>query len=90
MPTRVTVPPGCRGLDSRDGTKYKATRSGTVTIDDDRHVSELKRSGGLMLSSQETWSFGTKTGRWCASCGRMWNAWSVTCPKCGRDTEDAR
>ncbi len=30
---------------------------------------------------------GTKRGRWCAACCRIWNAWSHKCPKCGAQTE---
>ncbi len=91
MSVRVKLPPGCSGVDSRDGTKYTSNRpGGTVTIND-QHAAEMSRSKRTgsdngMLSLKESWSFGTRTGRWCGTCRRLWNSWSIVCPKCGRDT----
>ena len=45
-----------------------------------------------LLSAKGAHYIGTKNGRWCAPCRRLWNSWNVTCVKCGAPTEpeDAR
>jgi hypothetical protein len=89
MTVKMKLPPGCSGVDSRDGTKYDA-RGGVVELAD-HHAAEVNRSkwagdSGL-LSTSESWAFGTKTGRKCGSCNREWNAWNSTCPRCGDATD---
>jgi hypothetical protein len=91
MPTRVQLPKGCTGLDARDGKRYDATRPGGSVVIEDRHASQLaasansNRSTGL-LSANQPLSFGTKAGRWCAACRRLWNVWNDSCPRCGGST----
>lgn len=91
---RVKLPPGCNGLTSRiDGTTYTG-KPGTAISIADHHAAEMgisKRTGSDngLLSLKEGWSFGTKAGRWCAACRRLWNSWSVTCPRCGEATAPA-
>lgn len=86
MSSRVPVPPGCEGLTSRSGKFFPANRTGTVTVPD-RYIGELTNSQKGMLAIKKGEYIGTKGGRKC-SCSplRVWNSWSVTCPKCGQDT----
>lgn len=93
--TRVKLPPGCYGTEMPDGTKYTNRKSdggvrGGGTIDmDDHHASQIATSsnGRLgLISAALTESLGTKKGRRCEPCGRLWQAWSEQCPRCGHDT----
>lgn len=90
MAVRVNLPPGCEGLNMQDGTRYTG-RSGAVTVAD-RHaaaVDKLTTGGDAGLVSGRFRGFlGTKRGRWCAFCRRLWNVWNVTCPRCEATTED--
>jgi len=92
MPTRIQLPPGCNGLDARDGTRYNATKPGGSVVVEDRHADQLTRSSNSntasgLLSAKQALSFGTRAGRWCTSCRRLWNAWNAACPRCGGQTE---
>jgi hypothetical protein len=91
MSTRVQLPQGCTGLDTRDGKRYNATRPGGSVVVEDRHAAELAKSSNSnrsmgLLSARQPLSFGTKAGRWCAECRRLWNAWNDRCPRCGEST----
>lgn len=88
---RITLPPGCTGLDMADGTRYHP-RHGTDVVDvADRHASAIRRGyyghSGLM-AADEPHQLGTKGTRWCqcAPGGRAWNSWTYTCPRCGAPT----
>jgi len=85
---KVTLPSGCSGLDMADGTKYNADGTGRVEMSSE-HAKYLKTSwygqSGVMADSQSL-SFGTKKTKLCTPCKRAWNAWSVTCPRCGEPT----
>lgn len=88
--TRVQLPDGCSGLDMANGKKYTAEKpGGTVEVTGkDAHYLDTSwygQSGVMHGSSQFT--LGTKTGRWCTTCSRLWQAWSTTCPRCGADTK---
>jgi len=85
---RVTLPSGCRGLDMADKTKYTADRQGSSIEVEPEHARAIKRGyyGDADIISGTRYSFGTKTGRRCGSCKPTWNAWSETCPRCGRPT----
>ena len=88
MGVRVTLPPGCSGLDCADGTRYTGRKGGTVEIED-RHAKALKHGEGItntMLSAKGLTNIGTKRGQWCPGCNRIWQAWSDLCPRCGRPT----
>jgi hypothetical protein len=89
---RVTVPPGCTGLDFPDGKRADADRDGRVQVDDD-HATTLNRSwyrqAGVMAAT-EPFAIGTRRVRVCTVCRptRRWNAWSDLCPRCGGTTLD--
>ena len=89
MSVKVQLPPGCSGLDCKDGTKYTAGRPGGSVTVDDRHASAINTGQygdtGL-VSAKGAVSFGTKRGQRCTSCNRTWNAWNTLCPKCGTKT----
>lgn len=90
MGVRVNLPPGCDGLNMEDGTRYTRNRRGTVEVAD-RHAAAVNKQvggeGGLIGGAGGFRGFlGTRRGRWCAACRRVWNAWSLSCPRCGEDT----
>ena len=89
MGVKVQLPPGCSGFDCADGTKYTANRKGGTVEVSDRHASAIN-SGQYgqqdFISAKSALSFGTKNGRWCQRCNRLWNAWNKTCSKCGDPT----
>lgn len=91
MTQRVALPPGCDGLNMQDGTRYTAPQSGgTVTVADHhaRAITRQSRGGDAGLVDGRFKGFlGTKRGRWCSACARIWNAWSRECPRCGAATE---
>ena len=91
MSVKVNLPPGCSGLDAKDGTKYTANRpGGTVTVSD-RHAKAI--NGGQfgekgLVSAKGAQSFGTKVGMKCDQCNRVWNRWNTHCPRCGCETRE--
>lgn len=91
MAIKVNLPPGCKGFDCKDGTKYTAARAGTHVMVEDRHADALNKSqfggDGHLIGNVGRESFGTKKGMKCPKDGRIWNAWNDTCPKCGTVTE---
>jgi hypothetical protein len=94
MPSKVNLPPGCRSLKMEDGTKYVAAREGgTVTVADS-HAAAIDRmdgngTAGLVTGAFRVFTSGRRNGRWCRVCqpARLWNAWNLTCGKCGSATE---
>lgn len=85
MGVKVNLPPGCYGFEAKDGTKYTAGRPGGHVTVDDRHASAINTGQygqNDFISAKGAQSFGTKAGQLCASCGRIWNAWTTTCSKC--------
>ncbi len=89
MSVKVQLPPGCSGLDCKDGTKYTATKPGGSVTVSDRHAAAIN-SGQYgdtgFISAKGAQSFGTKRGQRCEPCNRLWNAWNKTCPRCGAPT----
>ena len=89
MSRTVTLPPGCAGFTMEDGTQYRGREGGSVTVADG-HAPFIQRQvggdAGLVGSAAFRQFAGTKDGRWCAPCRRIWNRWNAVCPKCGRDT----
>lgn len=90
MGARVQLPPGCRGFDCKDGTRYTAPRSGGSVVVDDRHAAAINSGqygqAGFIVAGAAT-SFGTRRGQWCRPCNRVWNAWNHLCPRCGAPTD---
>jgi hypothetical protein len=88
---QVNLPPGCRSLKLEDGTRYVAPREGgrvTVTDDHARAIDRMPGNGTAgLVTGMAGFALGTKKGRWCAPCHRVWNAWSELCPRCGLPTE---
>jgi rRNA maturation endonuclease Nob1 len=77
----------------QDGTRYTRNRRGTIEVSDDHavHVErQIGGEGGLAFAGGFRGFLGTRKGRWCAACRRLWNAWNHECPRCGESTsEDA-
>lgn len=87
MSERVSLPPGCAGFTTADGRTLPAKAGSTMTLEDNDHARLMKSAHAANgLISNMSYRLGTKKGRWCAKCLRLWQAWSLTCPKCGRDT----
>jgi hypothetical protein len=90
MGVTVELPPGCKGLDMKDGTRYTARRGGGRVQVSDEHACSLQEgqygSTGL-INAKGLIFLGTRRGRMCVPCGnRLWQAWSVLCPKCAEPT----
>ena len=89
MSVKVNLPPGCRGFDCKDGTKYTSAKPGGSIEVEDRHAAAINKGQfgetGLVVAKGSQ-SFGTKRGQECKPCGRIWNAWNDTCPRCGAPT----
>jgi hypothetical protein len=87
--TTVRLPNGNTGLDFQDGATYTADRPGGTVDLEPRHARAIGKGwygqSGTMRSGPQ-FAFGTKEGRWCHPCGRLWNSWSVLCPRCGEVT----
>lgn len=87
--TRVQLPPGCYGIEGANGQKYSARPGGTLDVP--QHVADRIKTSSAgasgVLRGGELLALGTKRGRWCSPCGRLWQAWSVQCPRCGESTE---
>jgi hypothetical protein len=90
MGVRVNLPPGCEGFNMEDGTRYATKAGGTVEVAE-HHAKAVNRQiggdAGLAFAGGFRGFLGTKKGRWCALCCRLWNAWNDTCPKCDNPTE---
>jgi hypothetical protein len=88
---RTELPPGCFSLAMEDGTRYKARKAGghvEVSEDHARAINRLKGNGDAGLVTAKNAHFvGTRNGRWCEACRRLWNVWSVACPRCNAPTE---
>lgn len=92
MGVKVNLPPGCAGLDLKDGSRYNARRApggGRMVEVSERHARAIN-SGQFgeqgLMDAHERSQIGTKKGRWCKPCGRIWQAWTTTCHKCGGET----
>jgi hypothetical protein len=89
MSVRVTLPPGCSGINCADGSRYSAPRAGGSVTLEDHHAAAIPKSRlqDMLAGSSTVTGLGTKAGRWCAcSPLRIWNAWNDHCPKCGGET----
>ena len=92
MPVRVNLAPGCSGFTmAGDGTHYKAGRPGGHVDVADHHAPYINGMSGNgdagLLSAKGAHYIGTKNGRWCGACRRLWNVWNHGCPKCGGTTQ---
>ena len=94
MTVRVNLAPGCSGFTmAGDGTHYKAGRPGGHVDVADHHAPYIDGMSGNgdagLLSAKGRHFIGTRKGRRCTGCGRLWNVWSLTCPReqCGAATE---
>lgn len=89
----VTLPNGCYGLQMEStGQEFNATPGGRVDIPSE-YEGELKQSNAVrngIVRVGRQFSFGTKRGRVCTSCGFHANAWSMICPRswCGATTRE--
>jgi hypothetical protein len=86
---KVKLPPGCVGFDTTDGRKLNANKPGG-TIEVSQRDADAINKGQYgqtgFISAKGAQSFGTKKGQLCPACGRIWNAWNKTCPKCEVET----
>lgn len=89
MTVRISLPPGNSGFNLQDGTEYKTRPGGTVTVSDE-HAAAIRRQvggdAGLVGFGSFRSFMGTRDGRWCEACRRLWNRWNKTCVKCGAET----
>ena len=90
----VNLPPGNRGLQMEDGTHYRASREGgrlEVSSEHARAIDAMDGNGtaGLLTASFREYGTSGKPGRRCTGCGRVYYAFTMTCPReaCGAATE---
>ena len=90
----MNLPPGNRGLQMEDGTHYRASREGgrlEVTSEHARAIDAMDGNGtaGLLTASFREYGTSGKPGRRCTGCGRVYYAFTMTCPReaCGAATE---
>lgn len=91
---RVSLPTtgkktGAFGLEFPDGYKTPRVRPGGSVEVDDYHARQIRGSSNArlgLISSGQALSIGTRKGRWCDACRRIWQAWSARCPKCDGET----
>jgi hypothetical protein len=89
--TRVQLPAGCTGLDMANGVRYDAERAGgsvEVSAGDARYINTSWYGPGQagIMRGAPSFVIGTRAGRWCTPCKRLWQAWSENCPRCGAAT----
>ena len=88
---RANLPPGCFSLQMEDGTQYRARRAGGHVEVADHHAKAINQTVGNgdagLVSAKGAHYIGTRNGRWCPDCRRLWNVWNTTCVKCGGPTE---
>lgn len=85
----VNAPPGNVRLAFADGGAPARRENGRFFVSDERakminSMSGNGEGGLLNASSREYGARGGKPGRTC--CGRLYYAFTVTCPQCGRET----
>jgi hypothetical protein len=89
MAVDVPLPPGCASLRMQDGKVYRGKEGGTVRVADE-HAPHIRREvggdAGLVGFGAFRQFAGTREGRWCSACRRLWNHWNAVCVKCGADT----
>lgn len=71
-----------------DGSQFNS-RTGTVSIPDE-YMPELATSTAVtsgILRTGQSFRLGTKVGKVCPQCSRIWQAWTLVCPKCNVETE---
>jgi hypothetical protein len=83
MSQTFTLPPGCKGFTTAEGTTLRSNGNGTITLED-HHANRLLHSAhaSIGLISQQVHSLGTKTGKWCRACRFLAQGWAEVCPKC--------
>lgn len=89
--TKVNLPPGCAGFTCADGTRYSSGKPGGHVNVSEKHARDISKNAQLggnagLVSLSTALVIGTKKGRWCMDCGRLWQGWSYMCPKCGKET----
>jgi hypothetical protein len=89
---KVQLPPGCRGFDCKDGTKYTAAKAGGSVDVSERHADAIRDSqfagDAHLIGNIGRNTFGTKRGMKCPKCRRIWNVWTKECRHCGVETEE--
>jgi hypothetical protein len=90
----VNCPPGLRGVQMEDGTHYPADRAGGRMFVEDHHVKYIDAmdgngTAGLVTAGFREFGTSGKPGRRCTGCGRVYYAFTLTCPRavCGAATE---
>lgn len=83
---RITLPDGARRVAMDGSNRYTGGPGDTVRVSD-THAAAIRKFASRTPRG-DRFAFGTRAGRWCAGCARLWNAWSAACPKCGADTTE--
>lgn len=89
--TDYSVPPGCTGLQMQDGTRYPATRTGRVVVDNANHAKHIERvsgNGGGHIH-RSTGGIPVTNSKHCPTCRFVGYGWQSTCPRDGSPLVDA-
>lgn len=84
----VELPEGARTIAQDGSNRYTGRRGDKVRVTPGQ-AAALERFRHTGPTHGERYALGTKAGRWCGTCLRLWNAWSMLCPRCGEATEHA-
>jgi hypothetical protein len=86
---KLTVPPGCMGVELPNGKKLDATRSGTITIDDPKiekfALKSNNAANGVLSRSSTGFGHIKENSASCTECSFRGFGWQRICPKCGAD-----
>lgn len=85
---RVTLPPGCMGIELPGGRKLDGRR-GVLTISDEeaRLIARSPAARQDLIGRPNTFTFGG-TGMSCPRCHRTAWDWERVCPRCGTPLEE--
>jgi hypothetical protein len=83
---RITLPEGARAVNMADPRRYTAGPGDQVEVSPG-HAANIRRLAQRVRSG-ERFALGTRRGRHCGPCDRLWNVWSAACPRCGAATAE--
>lgn len=87
--TELQLPTNCYGIELPNGKPINSSKPGGKIDVPDEWMPAVEGSTAAhsgILPTNRGFSLGTRTGRWCAPCRFLAQAWSLECPKCGEPT----
>lgn len=82
MSQQFTLPNGCAGVTmSGDKTRYAADATGHITVDNPKHIEQIREKGARYFGAR-IHGFEVTEGDRCV-CGFAPHKFSTNCPRCG-------